>query len=91
VNKLTKYLPCADIDSTPSAKLLYLMLLDITDEDNSVVISQKKISEVLGISKSTVRKNMRRLERGGHIKIVAQWSRFGGRDPNQFVVLGDAV
>ena len=54
MNKHTKFKMVGELETTISGKLLYLVLLDIIDEGNKIVIPQKRISEALGISKSTV-------------------------------------
>ena len=83
----TKYRLARQIDSTISGKLLYLFLLDIVDSQSKVQLSQRRISEALGISQTTVWRNFHRLKRGGYIDIVPQYHDDGGRAANQFVVL----
>ena len=83
----TKYRLAGQVDTTISGKLLYLMLLDTTDHGSKVQLSQRRISEVLGISKTTVRRNFHRLQRSGYIDIVPQYHDDGGRAANQFVIL----
>ena len=82
-----QYRMIGQLDSTISGKLLYLLLLDTVDTQNKIQLSQRRISEVLGISKTTVSKNFHRLKRGGYINIVPQYHDDGGRAANQFVVL----
>ena len=86
MNSLYKYRPASGLETTITAKLMYLVLLDAVDEDNSVVISQRKISEAVGINKSTVSHNLRRLERCGAINIYPTYTQYGGQNPNKYVV-----
>ncbi len=80
MNKYTKFQLVGDLDTTISGKLLYLVLLDIIDEENKIVIPQKRISNALGISKGTVSRNLRKLERIGAVDIVPT------RMPNKYIV-----
>ena len=86
MNKYTKFKLVGELDATISAKLLYLVLLDVVDEDNKVMIPQKRISEALGISKGTVSRNLRRLDRRGYIDVIPQFNEYGGQMPNKYVV-----
>lgn len=88
MNKYTKFRLVGELDATISAKLLYLVLLDVIDEENKIVIPQKRISAALGISKNTVSRNMHRLERIGAIRIVPQFDEYGGQKPNKFILEG---
>ena len=88
MNKYTKYKIIGDLNATISSKLLYLLLLDVIDEDNKIVIPQRKISEALGINKSTVSKNLRRLNRCGYIDIIPTFNECGGQMPNKYIVRG---
>ena len=45
MNKYTKFNLVGELETTMSGKLLYLVLLDLIDEDDKVIIPQKKISE----------------------------------------------
>ena len=86
MNKYTKFNMVGELETTISGKLLYLVLLDIIDEGNKIVIPQKRISEALGISKSTVSSNLRRLGRRGYIDIIPTFNECGGQMPNKYVV-----
>ena len=83
----TKYRLAGQVGSTISGKLLYLMLLDLTEPSGKVQLSQRRISESLGISKGTVSKNFHRLKRDGHINIIPVYHKDGGRAANVFEVL----
>jgi len=83
LNKLAKYDPCGAV--TPStAKLLLFLLRDITDDHDSVIISQRRIAESLGVTRQTVSINLRRLEQAGEITIEPLYSEYGGRFPNKY-------
>ena len=86
MNKFTKYRLAGGLETSISGKLLYLVLLDLIDEDNKIVIPQKKISEALGISRGTVSRNFRRLGRHGYIDIIPTFNNCGGRMPNKYIV-----
>jgi len=86
MNKYTKFKLVGELETTISGKLLYLVLLDVIDEGNKIVIPQKRISEALGISKSTVSHNLRRLGRRGYIDIIPTFNEYGGRMPNKYIV-----
>ena len=86
MNKYTKFRLVGDLKTTISGKLLYLVLLDIIDEENQIVIPQKRLSKALGISKSTVSRNFRKLHNRGYIDIVPTYNECGGQMPNQFIV-----
>jgi len=86
MNKYTKYRLVGELEATISGKLLYLVLLDVIDEDNKIVIPQKIISRALGISKGTVSRNLRKLGRRGYIDIIPTFNECGGRMPNKYIV-----
>ena len=86
MNKMAKYKPCGAVDTTISGKLLYLILTDICNKNSEITIPQRRIGEALKISKSTVSKNLHRLEDGGYIDIVTQYNNYGGRAPNKYII-----
>ena len=86
MNKYTKYRLVGELDTTVSAKLLYLVLLDEIDEDNKIVIPQKRISAALGLSRNTVSRNLRKLGKRGYIDVIPQFNEYGGQMPNKYVV-----
>jgi Mn-dependent DtxR family transcriptional regulator len=87
MNNMTKYRMAGGLDATPSAKLTYLVLLDLIDDKNKATVPQKRISEALGLNKKTVSKNLRRLRDGGYIVIEPTYNEYGGRMPNRYYVL----
>ena len=86
MKKLSKFKPCGDIDTTISGKLLFLILDELANKNGEIIISQRKISDVLKINKSTVRRNLRRLEKGGYIDIYPTYHSDGGRAANKYIV-----
>lgn len=86
MNKMARYKLCGEVNTSISGKLLYLILIDITDENNAASIPQRRISEVLGISKGTVSRNLRKLRDGGYINVVPQYHSDGGRAANKYIL-----
>jgi DNA-binding MarR family transcriptional regulator len=86
MNSFTKYRLAGELKTTVSGKLLYLILLDITDADNAVVVPQRRISEAIGLSKGTVSRNLRKLREGGYINVIAQYHSDGGRAANKYIL-----
>lgn len=86
MSKLSKFKPCGDVDTTITGKLLYFVLDELANQNGEIIIPQKKISSVLRISKSTVRRNLRRLEEIGAISIIPQYHSDGGRAANKYYV-----
>lgn len=88
MNKFTKYRLAGELETTVSGKLLYLLLLDIVDGNGKITISQRRISETLGISKGTVSRNFRKLRNRGYIDVIPQFhDDDGGRAANKYIVL----
>ena len=86
MNKLPKYRNCGSIKTTITGKLLYLMLEDLADKNGSVLISQRKISNTLKISRSTISRNLQRLKRAGAISITPTFHYDGGRASNRYTI-----
>jgi len=83
MNKLETYRPCAEVRPV-TAKLLLLMLREITDDRDTIIVPQRHIAEAIGMSKSAVGRNLHRLERAGAIAIEPLYSEYGGRLPNKY-------
>ena len=84
MNKLAKFKLCGDIDAPITGKLLYLILIELADENGEVIIPQRKISDALHISKGAVSRNLRRLRDGGYINIHSTYHSDGGRAANSY-------
>ncbi len=87
MNRFTKYRLAGELETTVSGKLLYLFLLDTVDANGKITISQRRVSESLGLSRGTVSRNFRRLHRRGYIDIVPRFHEDGGRAANQYLIL----
>ena len=85
MNKLENYRPCA-VAKPATAKLLLLILREITDDYDAITIPQRRIAEAIGMSRSAVGRNLRRLERAGAISIEPLYSEYGGRLPNRYTL-----
>jgi DNA-binding MarR family transcriptional regulator len=70
MKKLAKFKPCGHLKTTTTGKFLFFILKTISDEYGVVTIRHRLISETLGISRSAVSKNLRRLEDIGAICII---------------------
>ena len=88
MNKLENYRSCAEVRPV-TAKLLLLMLRDITDDHDQITIPQRRIAEAIGMSRSAVGRNLRRLEQTGAIVIEPLYSEYGGRLPNLYRLRGN--
>ena len=86
MNKLSKFKPCGDIDTTVTGKLLYLILDELANRNGEIIIPQRKISEALHISKGTVSRNLRRLREVGYIDMFPTYHSDGGRAANKYIV-----
>jgi DNA-binding MarR family transcriptional regulator len=84
--KLNKYKLCGDIDTTVTGKLLYLILNEFANQNGEIIIPQRKISNALHISKGTVSRNLRRLEKIGAISIMPTYHNDGGRAANKYII-----
>lgn len=86
MNNMAKYQHLKTLKTSVSGKLLYLILMEITDANGAVVIPQKRISCATGLAKSTVNRNLRRLCKEGYIHVVARFHSDGGRAANQYIL-----
>ncbi len=86
MNKMAKYHHLRRLKTSVSGRLLYLILMDITDTSGSVVIPQKRISNATGLAKSTVSRALRRLRDDGYIYVVSQHHSDGGRAANKYIL-----
>jgi DNA-binding MarR family transcriptional regulator len=86
MNNMAKYQHLRTLDATVSGRLLYLILMEITDTNGAVIIPQRRISDAIGLAKGTVSRNLRRLCDDGYISIVPQYHSDGGRAANQYKI-----
>lgn len=86
MHNMAKYQHLRTLDTTVSGRLLYLILMDITDADGTVVIPQRRLSETIGIAKSTVSRNLRKLCDDGYISMIPQYHSDHGRAANKYII-----
>jgi len=86
MNMLTIFKLCGEVKTAITGKLIYLILNELADNNGEIIISQRKISVALHISKGTVSRNLRRLHDGGYIGIYPQHHSDGGRAVNKYIV-----
>jgi hypothetical protein len=86
MNNMAKYQHLRTLDTTVSGRLLYLILMDITDTNGAVIIPQRRISEAIGLTKGTVSRNLRKLRDSGYIGVIPQYHSDGGRAANKYII-----
>jgi DNA-binding MarR family transcriptional regulator len=86
VSKLDKFKLCGEVKTGITGKLLYLILDELADADGETVIPQRRISDALQISKSTVSRNLRKLKESGYIDAQPTYHSDGGRAANKYVL-----
>lgn len=86
MSNMAKYQHLKTLKTSVSGKLLYLILMEITEAHGAVVIPQRRISNATGLAKSTVSRNLCRLCNEGYIHVVAQHHSDGGRAANQYIL-----
>lgn len=86
MNNMAKYQHLRTLKTSVSGRLLYLILMDITDTDDAVVIPQRRISNATGLAKSTVGRNLRRLRDEGYVSVVPQYHSDNGRAANKYIL-----
>lgn len=85
-NDMLKHKICGRVKGTVSSRYLLAMLIDLCDDKGGFIMSAKRLHRLTGLSAGTVRKNMRRLEQKGYVKIVPRTTCDGGRASNQYVL-----
>jgi len=76
---------CGTVDCTASGKLIYGLLLENAGTDG-VRISVRQMGQALGISKTAVRNNIKRLKESGYISALPQYHSDGGRAANFYQI-----
>lgn len=88
MNDLTRYKLVAEAAVPPAAKLLYGYLLDRAGgRHGSVCLSSTKMAMDLGFCRSTVRRNLHRLQGKSLIQLKARFSEEGIRLSNQITIM----
>lgn len=77
---------CGEMEVPPSAKLLYLMLVELSGPKGKVMVPHRQLAATVGLSRSTVSLSLRRLQQSGYIKIRTKYSIYGGRLPNLYIL-----
>ena len=86
MNNIDKYRMCGAMEVPPSAKLVYLMLLELGGPKGKVMVPHRQLAATMGIACGTVGQNLRRLEKAGYIAVRPQYSIYGGRLPNLYIL-----
>ena len=86
MNVMAKYQQLRTLKTSVSGKLLYLLLLEISDAGGTAVVSQKRICNAIGLARSTVNRNLRCLCKEGYLHVVARYHSDGGRAANQYIL-----
>jgi hypothetical protein len=87
MNRLNKFKLCGEVKTNITGKLLYPVLDELADGSGETVIPQRKISDALQISKSTVSRNLRKPEDSGCTEVVPQYrTDGGGRSSNKYIL-----
>lgn len=87
MKRLDTFKVCGGMEVPPSAKLLYLMLVELSGPKGKVMVPHRQLAATIGFARGTVSVNLRRLQQAGYIKIRAKYSIYGGRLPNQYILL----
>lgn len=81
-----KYKVAGSMKVTPSAKLIYSLLIDNNITNKEIEISINEISKNLKISRKTVSKSLHRLQKSGALTVIPQFYSDGGRRVNKYVM-----
>ena len=76
---------CGTVKSTASGKLIYGLLLENAGTDG-VSISVRQMGRTLGISKTAVRANIKRLVESGCVSAFPRYHSDGGRAANLYQI-----
>ena len=81
-----KYKMAGSLDATITGKYIYTLLCDYAGQSGRVQISISKISRLLNISKTAVRRNLHQLEDRGYIIIHSKSDDDGTRRANVYEI-----
>ena len=79
MNNMLRHILFSKFKLSAAAKLVYCFLLDAGAEQYEIALSVKRIAKTIGLSKSTVRRNLHSLREKGLIDIIPQYAADGGR------------
>jgi len=82
-----KYKMAGRLEATITGKYIYTLLCDYAGAKGRVQISIGKISKLLNISRTAVRRNLHRLEESGYILIHTKCDEDGTRKANVYEIL----
>ncbi len=83
---MMKYKIAGNLKTTISGKYIYTLLSEISTETGKIQISTKKISRILKISQSTVRRSLKRLKENNYILIQEKFDDDGTRKANEYII-----
>lgn len=81
-----KYKMAGSLEATITGKYIYTLLCDYAGTTARIQISISKISKLLNISKTAVRRNLHRLEDSGYIIIHSKSDDDGTRRANVYEI-----
>ena len=81
-----KYKMAGSLEATITGKYIYTLLCDYAGQSGRVQISVGKISKLLNISRTAVRRNLHRLEGSGYILIHSKSDDDGTRKANVYEI-----
>jgi DNA-binding MarR family transcriptional regulator len=82
-----KYKMAGSLDATITGKYIYTLLCDYSGARGRIQISISKISKLLNISRTAVRRNLHRLEDSGYILIHSKSDDDGTRRANVYEII----
>jgi len=82
--KLKKIKCCSILKVSVSGKLIYS--LQASNFKKEIVLSQKEIGQMLGMSKSSVNKNLQKLKKAGYIDVFHQFDVHGRHNANKYKI-----
>jgi len=82
-----KYKMAGRLEATITGKYIYTLLCDYAGMTGRIQISVGKISKLLNISRTAVRRNLHRLEESGYIIIHSKSDDDGTRKANVYEIL----
>lgn len=85
-DSIMKYKISGNLKTTISGKYIYTLLREISSETGKIQISINKIARILKISRSTVRRNLRRLKESDYILIQERFDDDGTRKANEYIL-----
>ncbi|MGV8147033.1 MAG: winged helix-turn-helix transcriptional regulator [Alkaliphilus sp.] len=85
-DNIMKYKIAGNLKTTISGKYIYTLLNEISTKTGKTQISTKKISRILKISQSTVRRNLKRLKESNYILIQEKFDDDGTRKANEYII-----